>query len=154
MNPLKVIKPDVKGLPPPARYSHTMKFAKFMNSVIIYGGRNDETSCCYSDIFTLNLGSLTWLKINLLDSKYNEEKFSFASDLYNTRLLVFGGLNYNGFLNNELYVVEFDDSAQKRRIFEEKRETVLFESEPFIKRELPTSKFKTFLPIPSPEPQK
>lgn len=38
-------------------------------------------------------------------------------------MLIFGGMNYNGFLNNELYVIEFDDSAQKKKILEEKRES-------------------------------
>lgn len=124
-----------------------MKFCKYLNSIIIYGGRNDELNCCFSDIFTFDLETFTWTRLNFLESKYNEEKFSFAYDMHNTRILLFGGINFKGFLNNDLYVIEFDDNAQKKKIFEENNEEIVeIISPPIIRRAI--SSFKTFLPIP------
>lgn len=123
-----------------------MKFCKYLNSIIIYGGRNDELNCCFSDVFTLNLETFNWVKLYFLESKYNEEKFSFAYDMHNTRILLFGGINFKGFLNNDLYVIEFDDNAQKKKAFEENNEEVEIITPPIIRK--PISHFKTFLPIP------
>ena len=140
------MKPEQKGIAPSPRFNHGMKFCRYLNCVIVYGGRNDEMKCCFSDIFTLNLESLTWIKLNTSDNKNNECKCSFAYDMSLTRMLVFGGINFNGFMNNELYVIEFDDSIQKRRNNEEKMEMILDLQKTKVPRTIKS--FKTFLPLP------
>ena len=124
-----------------------MKFCKFLNCVVIYGGRNDEMNCCFSDIFLLNLESFVWIKLSFTDNRFNESKFSFSYDLYQTRLLVFGGMIFNGFINNDLYVIEFDESTQKRKNLEDKSEILFKMEKPIIQR--PNNNLKTFLPIPT-----
>jgi len=138
---------DLKGTPPSPRYNHAMKFFKYLNCLIIYGGRNDEMNCCFSDIFALNLESLIWTRLNNFDNKYNECKCSFASDLYKTRMLIFGGINFNGFIDNDLYVVEFDDSGQKKRSLEQKIELTSKITPQKIQRRV--YDVKTFLPVPA-----
>ena len=143
--PFKIVKPEQKGSPPPPRYNHAMKFCKYLNCIIIYGGRNDELKQCFSDIYFLNLESFSWIKLNLTDNRYNESKFSFGYDIYNTRMLIFGGMNFDGFINNDLYVIEFDDSSQKRKNLEEKVEIVSSLEKQKVRK--PTQ-YRTYLPIP------
>jgi len=140
------VKPEQKGIAPSPRFNHGMKFCRHLSCIIVYGGRNDEMNCCFSDIFTLNLESLTWIKLNTFDNKNNECRFSFGYDMSLTRMLIFGGMNLNGFINNELYVIELDDSIQKRRNFEEKTEMI--PDLEITKVQRPIKTFKTFLPLP------
>ena len=61
-------------------------------------------------------------------------------------MLIFGGVNFDGFLNNDLYVIEFDDSSQKRKVLEETVEDPMY-IEPKITNKI-TSSLRTFLPVP------
>lgn len=35
--------PNIKGQLPPARFSHQLEFYPIMNSLLVYGGRDDKT---------------------------------------------------------------------------------------------------------------
>lgn len=122
-----------------------MKFCKYLNCIIVYGGRNDELNCCFCDIHILNLESFVWIKLNVSDNKYNEGKFSFGCDIFQSQMLIFGGVNFNGFINNDLYVIEFDDSNQKSQVLEEAFEDPIH-LEPKIQAKI-VSCLRTFLPI-------
>lgn len=41
------LKPETKGIPPAARYSHAMEFTPEHNFLIINGGKNDSDSNVY-----------------------------------------------------------------------------------------------------------
>ena len=126
-----------------------MKFLKYLNCIVIYGGRNDELKCCFSDIFALNLENMTWTKLSSIENKYNDCRCSFASDIYKTRMLVFGGINFEGFIDNDLYAIEFDDNSQKKRSIEQKIDFSSNVPPPIIERKL--NEVKTFLPLPAGE---
>ena len=152
VTPFRIIKNEHKGTPPQPRYNHSMKFLKYLNCVVIYGGRNDDLKCCFSDIFALNLENMNWVKLISVDNKNNDCKSSFASDLYKTRLLVFGGINFDGFINNDLYAVEFDDNSQKKKSIEQSMEFSPHDAPPIVERKL--HEVRTFLPVPTLENNK
>lgn len=142
----------MKGTAPCPRYNHTMKLFRFINSLIVYGGRNDEMNCCFNDLFALNLEKLAWTKLNTNENKLNECKSSFGSDSYRSRLLVFGGINFKGFIDNDLYVIEFDDNVAKKRSMEQRLDPGV-EGVDLVTSVLPRmrNEVKTFLPIPVPD---
>ena len=56
------------GKGPAARYGHAMIYFQPKQSLVIYGGRNDALweeyhTCCFSDIWMLNVTYLSWCKV-------------------------------------------------------------------------------------------
>ena len=60
---MALIKPDVGGKPPCARYGHSMIFNDIQNIVVIYGGRNDYENCFFGDVHILKLNILCWVTV-------------------------------------------------------------------------------------------
>lgn len=86
-----------------------MKNCKTINSILIFGGRNDELRICFNDVYLLNLEYLFWLKVEV---DFYEPRYSFSSEIYNDKIYSFGGINFEGYIDNKLIV--FDLNGRKR----------------------------------------
>lgn len=86
-----------------------MNTCKAINSILIYGGRNDELRICFNDLYLLSLENLFWLKVEV---DFYEPRYSFSSEIYNDKIYIFGGLNFEGYIDNNLIV--FDLNGRKR----------------------------------------
>jgi len=108
--PLKWITPETFGKGPCARYSHYMHYQRQQNAMIIYGGRNDELGgqMILGDLYLLNLWTLNWQAVEVLGIQATLCRYAFQSCFVSQKLLVFGGMAYEGYCNSSLYIVEFN----------------------------------------------
>jgi hypothetical protein len=119
-NELKVLRVDTKlyfwqgvktiGKPPLARYQHTMNFFKPARLMFIYGGCNDQRNirnhCAYyNHIAVLDLMRLAWCSVNVLEN-FAEKRCLHVSTFVNSKLILFGGINFKGFLKPNISYIE------------------------------------------------
>jgi hypothetical protein len=105
-------KVEAIGVPPLARYGHAMVYYYKRQSLIIYGGRNDELwenygSCSMSSIFLLNLVYMCWCTVKLVN--YENPRYSMSYFLDDSKLYVVGGFNEDAFLPGNVAVLEVDE---------------------------------------------
>ena len=113
--------PEVKGQAPSKRCQNTMTHLPFLNSIVIYGGRNDKEGNNlggFLDVSLLQLETLEWIEVTTRGSKMIP-RFSHTAVSLGSRLLVFGGLNFTSFMNSHLETIEFDQLIAKRLVREE-----------------------------------
>ena len=107
--PLDIFKLAVKGKPPCPRYFHTTNFYEEGNSLIVYGGRNDDhNEYALGDIFLFELASLEWIEVSIY-SNINITLYArcgHSSLIVNNKLIVFGGMNNNNYLGSSLLFME------------------------------------------------
>jgi len=108
--PLIWIQPITSGIPPCARYQHTMNFQEEFNFLIIYGGRNDSMGGALGDMFVLRLSNLNWYNVHVYGNFIGKERFGHCSASVLDKFLVFGGVNSNGFSQGELLVFELSSN--------------------------------------------
>jgi len=87
-----------------------MLFYQQSNSLIIYGGRNDSLGeqMVLGDMFMLNLQTLTWYQVEMLGNQLVRPKYSFQCCYLSQKLIVFGGMNSEGYCRSELHVIELN----------------------------------------------
>lgn len=115
------------GEGPCARFGHSMDFFEQLSLIIIYGGRNDKCQPCYlDDLHILEPTLLMWSKIeifgaNMLTAKPPRAGHSTA--IVDSKLIIFGGLNLDGFVGADVAVLELDPvRAEKLRIMDARGE--------------------------------
>ena len=61
------LKPNIRGIPPLPRYSHSFDFYEQGNFVVLHGGRNDfkSESFALSDTHILDLFKMEWSEIKV-----------------------------------------------------------------------------------------
>ena len=77
-----------------------MNYFEPMNSLVLFGGRNDTImekkmkakENFLNDLWLLNLESMTWINVIGI-GETPSERYSFCSTIYGSRLVIFGGLN-------------------------------------------------------------
>ncbi len=101
-NPCHWTKPQVEGMPPPARYGHSMIHYPGANILVIFGGRNNDarelTTSYYGDVWVLALEKrLVWTQwvqrgSPAVPAVVPEARYSHCACLFGAAILVFGGL--------------------------------------------------------------
>ena len=65
-------------------------------SLILFGGTDDQI--CFADLYLLFIRNYTWAKVKLSGYLAFEARFDHCSIFHEGKLLIFGGLNENGYL--------------------------------------------------------
>jgi len=91
------MKPEVKGIPPCPRYSHSMNFYENGNFLIIHGGRNDYSSDSFAlnDTFIFELSKFEWIEVKLYFD-------TLRSKVYNR--CGHSAIIYSKFFNNKVFI--------------------------------------------------
>ena len=112
--PLNWTLPLTSGLGPSPRYYHSMLWIKNINSLVIYGGRNDQIGASYADIHILKLESLLWLKVINTGNIPSARSSHCAAELEG-RMFVFGGVSFGKFCKSEMISAKFSFSQLCKR---------------------------------------
>lgn len=104
----KWCEPKIFGLPPSPRYAHTMVYNENLNFIAIHGGKNSTSGEIFlSDTFILTLSSLQWVIITHMGNEPCPRAHH-CSVSYDTKILIFGGINQTGLIKSECEVLELD----------------------------------------------
>lgn len=117
MRPLKLEYPETKGIPPSGRYQHCMHHYKAYNILIIYGGRvdgdfEDPLDALQPNIHVLSLDNMNWCSVSTFGLTQTH-KCAFASTIFDSKLVVFGGVNFHKYIEQEVFFLELDQSRTR-----------------------------------------
>ena len=102
---------DYNGKPPCERCHHFMQYWEYNNSIIIHGGRNDNNSSdsVLNDLFFLQVDTLTWIEVNFKNpAKTSTPRFSHAWAIFDSRILIFGGVGKTFEMEKSLEIIELN----------------------------------------------
>lgn len=105
---------ETKGRVPTARYDHCSAYnTKFL---IVFGGRNDKIDgAITAEIGMLRMTTLTWEIISLYE-QVPSHRFGIASVCLNDKILVYGGMNFKGFVAGDLYELNVHERKGIKRL--------------------------------------
>jgi Galactose oxidase, central domain len=108
IKPLQWIHPETKGKIPDGRYETSLTFIRTLNSLFLFGGRNDTQSpFFFNDGHLLNLDNLSWVTCRFLTMSplpmASHCAFNQGSQIY-----LVSGINSKGYLSLDLTLIEFD----------------------------------------------
>lgn len=106
--PSEWIIPTTVGQQPAPRYAHTMVYYNGLNSLVIYGGKNELTQQILSDLWLLTLNTLTWIKADVRGD-VSRSRYHHCSEQVETQLFIFGGIQQNQYSDHELYRFELGE---------------------------------------------
>lgn len=109
---------EYNGKAPCERCHHFMDYLKFNNSIILFGGRNDNSagSSVLNDMYFLQIDTLTWINVEFINKKL-APRFSHACAIQDSRMIIFGGVGSDFSMEKTLEVVEFDPEKIARMSF-------------------------------------
>lgn len=102
---------DFNGKPPCERCHHFMQYCEWNNSIVIHGGRNDNKSSesVLNDLFFLQVDTLTWIEVKFNSGgKPPIARFSHAGDVFDSKILIFGGVGNHFGMEKSLEIIELD----------------------------------------------
>ena len=118
------------GKPPCPRYLFSMNFYEQENFIIIHGGKTKslKSEQILNDTFLFELMRFQWIKV--LHGCFDQivkPRFSHAGIIYNKRLIIFGGVNEQGFSGSNFFLVKLsaennedifykDNNAENKRL--------------------------------------
>jgi hypothetical protein len=105
--PLTWLSPATTGQSPCPRYYHSMNWVEYANSLVVFGGRNDEIGACYADVHVLRLKQLVWIRTNVAGSVPGPRS-AHAVAYSEKKVYVFGGVCYGKFVPSEVFELRFD----------------------------------------------
>ena len=111
---LKLDKPKLEwdtqttsGQTPTARFNHIMKCQPNISCLAICGGQNFEEESYLNDVHQLSLRKKCWVKVKNTGEGMTPRSSAVAC-YHGNRLLIFGGINADGYLSTELEIADFD----------------------------------------------
>ena len=97
------------GRSPPGRFMHTMDHCIKGNSVVLYGGRNDQLSTpILSDLWILKLDNLEWVEAKVGGQHLAIPRFNHASFMNDSELIICGGQNRHFSYEKDYLTIELD----------------------------------------------
>lgn len=105
--PLSWIMPVIVGQIPTPRYYHSMVWVEKINSLVVYGGRNDTEGVSYADIHVLRLEQLSWIRV-VITGNPPIPRSSHCAVASEKKMYIFGGVSYGKYCSSELLVMDFD----------------------------------------------
>ena len=101
---------DFNGKPPCERCHHYMEYCEFNNSILIHGGRNDNSlvNSVLNDLHFLQVDTLTWIEVKYETGKGSTPRFSHACAIYGSKIIIFGGVNQEFGMEKSLEIVEMN----------------------------------------------
>ncbi|KAL4432921.1 hypothetical protein ABPG74_014435 [Tetrahymena malaccensis] len=110
-NPIGWIFPELEGKPPSPRYGHSMNYNQLLNIIVIYGGQNDN--CYLNDMHILNVEFFMWYKVEIKGQK-SINRANHCAVSYDSKLLIFGGLNQEGYVSSQIQMIELDETLSQQ----------------------------------------
>lgn len=85
-----------------------MTFSIEHNVIAIFGGKNDlENDVYLNDLHLLSLDTFSWVSVQTAGST-PAPRFNHSAAIYDSKLIVFGGINIDGFLPPSINILELD----------------------------------------------
>ena len=97
------------GKPPCPRYLFSMNFYEQENFIIIHGGKSKslKSEQILDDTYLLELMRFQWIKVlHGCFDKIVKPRCSHAGIIYNKRLIIFGGVNEQGFSGSNFFLIK------------------------------------------------
>jgi N-acetylneuraminic acid mutarotase len=93
-----------------------MAFLEFNNSIVVYGGRNDNKSksSVLNDVFFLQVDTLTWINVDFKNKKNPSSRFSHACAIEGSKMIIFGGVGSKFGMEQSIEVIHFDPEDLNR----------------------------------------
>ncbi|KAM3130897.1 hypothetical protein pb186bvf_017009 [Paramecium bursaria] len=97
--------PDTIGQQPKGRIMHSANYLQDLNVVVIYGGRDDQQANPYfNDLYVYKLIEREWIKIETTQNP--QPRAGHQSFNYGTRIMIMGGINYQGYAQGGVDIIE------------------------------------------------
>ena len=115
-----------KGKPPCPRYLFSMNFYEQGNYIIIHGGKTKSlrSEQILKDTYLFELLRFEWIRV--LHGCFDyivKPRFSHAAIIHNRRLIIFGGVNEQGFSGSNFFLIKLEPES-KNEIFLKQRSSV------------------------------
>ncbi|CAD8055403.1 unnamed protein product [Paramecium sonneborni] len=100
---------QTKGMSPIGRCQHSMNYIEKYQLIVIYGGKNDDLNIngFLNDIHLLDIKNRTWISVDIKGNQV-AGRCNHTSSCIDSKLYIFGGYNYSGFVKSDLLVIELD----------------------------------------------
>ena len=109
-----------KGKPPCPRYLFSMNFYEKGNYLIIHGGKTKslKTEQILKDTYLFELYRFEWIKVlhGCFDNIV-KPRFSHAGIIHNKRLIIFGGVNEQGFNGSNFFLIKLETETNQDIFF-------------------------------------
>ncbi|KRX10374.1 Galactose oxidase/kelch, beta-propeller [Pseudocohnilembus persalinus] len=156
--PFQWIQPETKGERPSPRFSCAMVYNPQTENIFVYGGQNDNMiqMVFLNDLYVLKLSNLEWLKVNLYNGQNLPGRTGHSSYIVDSKMYIFGGINFNGFCSSETVVIELDEKEAYLNIKKELQNQALKQLEMQIQenQEMENEKRNSKVRDPNKETQK
>lgn len=88
-----------------------MSYNEYLQIIAIFGGKNDDDSeqGFLNDICLMDLKTMSWIHVDIKGTSLFG-RCGHTSACVETRLFIYGGYNYNGFVKSDVVVLELDNS--------------------------------------------
>lgn len=100
-----------KGKPPCPRYGSSLVYVQSLESVFLYGGRNNmidqKQKGFFNDMYVYRVYSNEWMECTCINSE-QIPRANHCTFLKDTKLFLFGGLNYEGYCSSQMEIIELD----------------------------------------------
>ena len=111
------------GKPPCPRYLFSMNFYEQENFIIIHGGKTKslKSEQILNDTYLLDLMRFQWIKV--LHGSFDQivkPRCSHSGIIYNKRLIIFGGVNEQGFSGSNFFLIKLNTELNEDIFFKNK----------------------------------
>jgi len=104
--PLEYSELQCTGKPPSPRINCSIDYYDNFNLLIVHGGRH-KADFCLTDIFLFDLENLRWMNLDIKNTNVFP-RCEHISALAHNRLIIFGGIGEQQFLDTQLFNISLD----------------------------------------------
>ena len=123
--PLEWSEIKTKGKPPCPRYLCSMNYYEQGNFIVIHGGKTKSlrSEHILKDTYLFELFKFEWIKVNYgCFEPYVKPRFSHAGIVYNKKLMIFGGVNEQGYNGSNFFLIKLE-TERNQDIFSKKKKS-------------------------------
>ena len=108
-----------------------MSYNDLLQFIVIYGGKNDDNTKegFLNDIYIFDLKGNNWANVEIKGYPL-PGRCGHSAACVETRLFIFGGCNYDGFVKSELVVLELESSISVSFLYQEQADNTLIRKSP------------------------
>ena len=118
--PLEWSEIKTKGKPPCPRYLCSMNYFEEGNFIIIHGGKTKSlrNENILKDTYLFELSKLEWIKVKYGCLKSTiKPRFSHAGIIYHKKLIIFGGVNEQGFNGSNFFLIKLETESNPEQFY-------------------------------------
>ena len=102
------------GTKPTPRFGHTLNFYFPAQLLLLFGGQA-QNSRFLNDFHVFDLRQREWSEVKMEDPLLSLKRAHHSCDVLDGRIFVFGGINGEGFLGNEILSFALEDQGHRMR---------------------------------------